>query len=201
MTENVDSWGKGGAFVLGGVLGGLAGYALRANNGLGNAGAYTLGAMTAGGVTGYGEGCDIARANARIDNIIQQNAQDAVLNAIAGVNTNINTNAKEIYQMELQNLFAQQASDQNLNNQFCKVNETVVNTGMATRAAISAFKDQYTQDRITDLAAENAALKSQLSIAPLYATVNGINNTLNSVIGCSGVKVCPCPNLSGTVSF
>ena len=42
MTETNDGWGKGGAFVLGGVLGGLAGYALRANNGFGNAGAVTF---------------------------------------------------------------------------------------------------------------------------------------------------------------
>lgn len=203
MTETNDGWGKGGAFVLGGVLGGLAGYALRANNGFGNAGAYTLGAMTAGGVTGYGEGCDIARANARIDNIIQQNAQNEVINAIASVNANINTSAKDVLNFELQNLFAQQASDQNLNNQFCKVNESIVHDGMATRATINAFKDQYTQDRIADLSAENAQLKTQLSIAPLYATVNGISNTLNSVLCCPSVRCC-CNNttpVSGAVTF
>lgn len=202
MTETNDGWGKGGAFVLGGVLGGLAGYALRANNGFGNAGAYTLGAMAAGGVTGYGEGCDIARANARIDNIIQHNAQNEVINAIASVNANINTSAKDVLNFELQNLFAQQASDQNLNNQFCKVNESIVNDGMATRATINAFKDQYTQDRIADLSAENAQLKTQLSIAPLYATVNGISTTLNSVLCNPSVRCC-CNNtpVSGTVSF
>lgn len=190
MTESNDGWGKGGAFVLGGVLGGLAGYALRANNGFGNVPAYTAGAIAAGGVTGYGEGCDIARANARIDNIIQQNAQNEVINAIASVNANINTSAKDVLNFELQNLFAQQASDQNLNNQFCKVNENIVSEGIATRATINAFKDQYTQDRIADLSAENAQLKSQLAMTPLYATVNGIQNTLNSVVGCTGVRTC-----------
>ena len=190
MTETNDGWGKGGAFVLGGVLGGLAGYALRAHNGVGAPGAYTAGVMAAGGVTGYGEGCDIARANARIDNIIQQNAQNEVINAIAGVNANVNSTAKDVLNFELQNLFAQQASDQNLNNQFCKVNEGIVQDGITTRATINAFKDQYTQDRIADLAAENAALKSQIAMAPLYASVNGIQNTLNSVIGCTGVRTC-----------
>ena len=201
MTESNDGWGKGGAFVLGGVLGGLAGYALRANNGIGNAGAYTLGAMAAGGVTGYGEGCDIARANARIDNIIAQNAQDAVLGAIAGVNSNVSQNAKELYQLNIQELFAQQQSAQSLNNQFCTVNNTIMNDGIATRAAINAFKDQYTQDRIADLSAENATLKTQLSIAPLYSTVNGIQNTLNSVL-CNPAVRCCCNNaISGTVTF
>jgi len=199
MTESNDGWGKGGAFVLGGVLGGLAGYALRANNGFGNTGAYAAGVMAGGGVTGYGEGCDIARANARIDNIIASQAQNEVINAIASVNTNVNNNAKDIYQMELQNLFAQQASDQSLNNQFCKVNEGIVQSTINTNNAINAFKDQYTQDRISDLAAENASLKSQLAMAPLYATVNGIQNTLNSVIGCTGVRVCSCPSVSGTI--
>ena len=190
---------KAGAFVLGGVLGGLAGYALRANNGFGP---YAAGVMAAGGVTGYGEGCDIARANARIDNIIQQNAQNEVINAIASVNANINTSAKDVLNFELQNLFAQQASDQNLNNQFCKVNETIVNDGIATRATINQFKDLYTQDRIADLSAENAQLKTQLSIAPLYASVNGISNTLNSVLCNPSVRCC-CNNtpISGTVAF
>lgn len=196
MTETNDGWGKGGAFVLGGVLGGLAGYALRANNGFGP---YAAGVMTAGGVTGYGEGCDIARANARIDNIIQQNAQNEVINAIASVNANINTSAKDVLNFELQNLFAQQASDQNLNNQFCKVNEGIVQSTINTNAAINAFKDQYTQDRISDLSAENASLKSQLAMAPLYATVNGIQNTLNSVIGCAGVRTCNCVCPSGVI--
>ena len=186
-----------GAFVLGGVLGGLAGYALRANNGIGP---YAAGVMAAGGVTGYGEGCDIARANARIDNIIAQNAQDAVLGAIAGVNSNINSNAKELYQLNIQELFAQQQSAQALNDQFCSVNAAIMNDGIATRATINQFKDQYTQDRIADLAAENAALKSQLSIMPIAAQVGNIQNTLNSVIGCTGVKVCGCCP-SGTVTF
>lgn len=198
MTETNDGWGKGGAFVLGGVLGGLAGYALRANNGFN-----TVPAMVAaGGVTGYGEGCDIARANARIDNIIQQNAQNEVINAIASVNANVNSNAKEVLQFELQNLFAQQASDQNLNNQFCKINENIVADGITTRTAINQFKDLYTQDRIADLSAENAQLKTQLSIAPLYATVNGISNTLNSVMCNPSVRCC-CNNtpISGSVTF
>jgi len=42
-------------------------------------------------------------------------------------------------------------------------------------------------------------LKNQAATAPLYGMIGGIQNTLNSVIGCSGVKVCPCP--SGTITF
>ena len=199
MTESNDGWGRGGAFVLGGVLGGLAGYALRSN---GFGGYPYAAAMAAGGVTGYGEGCDIARANARIDNIIAQNAQDAVLGAIAGVNSNINSNAKELYQLNIQELFAQQQSAQNLNDQFCSVNNAIMNDGIATRATINAFKDQYTQDRISDLAAENAALKSQLVFAPIAAQVNNIQSTLNSVLCNPSVRCC-CNStpVSGTVSF
>lgn len=44
-------------------------------------------------------------------------------------------------------------------------------------------------------------LKTQATTAPLYGMLGSISNTLNSVIGCSGVRVCPCPNLSGTVTF
>lgn len=191
MTDySNDGWGKGGAFVLGGVLGGLAGYALRANNGFAGM-PYAAGLATGVGVTGEGIGCDVARANARIDNVIAQNAQDAVLGAIASVNSNINSNAKDIYQLELQNLFAQQASDQSLNNQFCQTREYIVNDGNATRAQIAAFQDRYMSDRIADLQAENATLKSQIAMAPLYATVNGISSQLNSVIGCAGVRTCP----------
>lgn len=188
MTETSDGWGKGGAFVLGGVLGGLAGYALRANNGFGSM-PYAA-AIAAGGVTGYGEGCDIARANARIDNIISQNAQNEVINAIAGVNANVSQNAKDLYTLNIQELFAQQQATQSLNDQFCQTREYIVNDGNATRASIAAFQDRYMSDRIADLQAENASLKSQIAMAPLYATVNGIQNTLNSVIGCAGVRTC-----------
>lgn len=198
MTDSNSGWGSGGSFVLGGVLGGLAGYALSANRMPYGPAA----AMAVGGVTGYGEGCDIARANARIDNIISQNAQNEVINAIAGVNANVTTSAKEIYQTEIQNLLAQQQTAQSLNDQFCAVNKNIVDDGIATRATINQFKDLYTQDRIADLSAENAQLKTQLSIAPLYATVNGISNQLNSVMCNPSVRCC-CSNtpVSGTVSF
>jgi hypothetical protein len=186
MTESNDGWGKGGAFVLGGVLGGLAGYALRANNGFG-AVPYT---MAAGGVTGYGEGCDIARVNARVDNIISQAAQNEVINAIASVNANVSQSAKDIYQTEIQNLLAEQQTTQNINDQFCKTREYINADGQATRASIAAFQDRYMSDRIADLTAENASLKSQLAMTPLYASVNSIQNTLNSVIGCTGVRTC-----------
>ena len=106
MTDTNSGWGSGGSFVLGGVLGGLAGYALSNNRMPYGPAAFAA----AGGVTGYGEGCDIARANARIDNIISQNAQNEVINAIAGVNANVSQSAKDIYQTEIQNLLAEQAS-------------------------------------------------------------------------------------------
>jgi len=196
MTDTNDGWGRGGAFVLGGVLGGLAGYALRSN---GFGGMPYAAATLAGGVTGYGEGCDIARANARIDNVISQNAQNEVINAIAGVNANVSQNAKDLYTLNIQELFAQQQATQSLNDQFCSTREYILNDGNATRAQIGAFKDQYMSDRISDLAAENAALKSQLAMAPLYATVNGISSQLNSVIGCAGVRTCPCSCPSGVI--
>lgn len=46
-------------------------------------------------------------------------------------------------------------------------------------------------------------LKNQAATAPLYGMIGGIQNTLNSVIGCSGVKVCPCSStpVSGAISF
>ena len=187
MTDSNNGWGT----LLGG---GIVGYLLGSGG--------TLFGNNYPGYTGAGVQCDVARANARIDNVIAQNAQDAVLGAIAGVNSNVTGNAKDIYQLELQNLFAQQASDQSLNNQFCQVREYIMNDGIATRATINSFKDQYTQDRIADLSAENASLKTQLSIAPLYATVNGISNQLNSVMCNPSVRCC-CSNtpVSGTVSF
>lgn len=192
MTET-NGWGSGGSFVLGGVLGGLAGYALSNNNKMPYA------AALAGGVTGYGEGCDIARANARIDNIISQNAQNEVINAIAGVNANVSQSAKDIYQTEIQNLLAEQASQQSLSDQFCKTREYITADGVATRASISALKDQIAADKIAQLRDEVMTLKNQAATAPLYGMIGGLQNTLNSVIGCSGVRVCPCP--SGTITF
>lgn len=199
MTESNDGWGRGGAFVLGGVLGGLAGYALRSN---GFGGMPYAATVAAGGVTGYGEGCDIARVNARVDNIISQNAQNEVINAIAGVNANVSQSAKDIYQTEIQNLLAQQQVAQSLNDQFCSVNKNIVDDGNATRATINQFKDLYTQDRIADLSAENAALRSQINILPVAAQVSNIQNTLNSILCNPSVRCC-CSStpVSGTVSF
>ena len=187
MTDSNSGWGSGGSFVLGGVLGGLAGYALSANRMPYGPAA----AMAVGGVTGYGEGCDIARVNARVDNIISQNAQNEVINAIAGVNANVSQSAKDIYQTEIQNLLAEQASQQSLSDQFCKTREYITADGVATRASISALKDQIAADKIAQLRDEVMVLKNQAANAPLYAMVGGIQNSLNSVIGCSGVRTCP----------
>jgi len=189
MTDSNSGWGT----LLGG---GIVGYLLGSGGTL-----FGNNYAAAAGVTGYGEGCDIARVNARVDNIIAQNAQNEVINAIAGVNANVSQSAKDIYQTEIQNLLAQQQSDQSLNNQFCNVNNNIVNDGIATRGAINDLREQIAADKIAQLRDEVMTLKNQAATAPLYGMIGGLQNTLNSVIGCSGVKVCPCSVPSGTITF
>lgn len=193
MTDSNTGWGSGGSFVLGGVLGGLAGYALSNNNK-----SFINGYA---GYTGAGAQCDIVANGAKLDAIMANDNHNQILNAVAGVNANVSQSAKDIYQTEIQNLLAEQASQQSLSDQFCKTRQYITADGVATRASINALKDQIAADKIAQLRDEVMTLKNQAATAPLYGMIGGIQNTLNSVIGCSGVKICPCSVPSGTITF
>ena len=182
MTDSNSGWGSGGSFVLGGVLGWLAGYAL-SNNNKSFMNAYP-------GYTGAGINCDVASNGAKLDAIMANDNHNEILNAVAGVNANVSQSAKDIYQTEIQNLLAEQASQQSLSDQFCKTREYITADGVATRTAIDALKDQIAADKIAQLRDEVMTLKNQAATAPLYAMIGGIQNSLNSVIGCSGVRTC-----------
>lgn len=56
------------------------------------------------------------------------------------------------------------------------------------------YKDQIAADKIAQLRDEVMTLKNQAATAPLYGMIGGIQHTLNSVIGCAGVRVCNCNN-------
>jgi len=186
MTDSNSGWGT----LLGG---GIVGYLLGSGG--------TLFGNNYPGYTGAGVQCDIAANGAKLDAIMANDNHNEILNAIAGLNANVSQNAKDIYQTEIQNLLAEQQTAQALNDQFCATNKAISDDGIATRAAIGALKDQIAADKIAQLRDEVMTLKNQAATAPLYGMIGGIQNTLNSVIGCSGVKVCPCTPVSGTVSF
>ena len=185
MTETNSGWGA----LLGG---GIVGYLLGSNGNL-------FGNNNFPGYTGAGAQCDIVANGAKLDAIMANDNHNEILNAVAGVNANVSQSAKDIYQTEIQNLLAEQASQQSLSDQFCKTRQYITADGVATRATVNALKDQIAADKIAQLRDEVMTLKNQAATAPLYGMIGGIQNTLNSVIGCSGVKVCPCP--SGTITF
>lgn len=189
MTEN-SGWGT----LLGG---GIVGYMLGANGG------NLFGGANYPGYTGAGINCDVVANGAKLDAIMANDNHNEILNAVAGVNANVSQSAKDIYQTEIQNLLASQQTQQNLYNEFCKTREYITNDGVATRAAVDQLKDQISADKIAQLRDEVMTLKNQAATAPLYGMIGGIQNTLNSVIGCAGVRVCPCNNtpVSGTLNF
>ena len=187
MTETNSGWGA----LLGG---GIVGYLLGSNGNLFGNNSYP-------GYTGAGINCDVVANGAKLDAIMANDNHNEILNAVAGVNANVSQSAKDIYQTEIQNLLAEQASQQSLSDQFCKTREYITADGVATRASINALKDQIAADKIAQLRDEVMTLKNQAATAPLYGMIGGIQNTLNSVIGCSGVRVCQCTVPSGTVTF
>lgn len=190
MTEN-SGWGT----LLGG---GIVGYMLGANGGnlFGNNNYFP-------GYTGAGINCDVVANGAKLDAIMANDNHNEILNAVAGVNANVSQSAKDIYQTEIQNLLAAQQTQQNLFNEFCKTREYITNDGVATRAAVDQLKDQIAADKIAQLRDEVMTLKNQAATAPLYGMIGGIQHTLNSVIGCAGVRVCNCNNtpVSGAITF
>ena len=189
MTDSNSGWG---ALLGGGIVGYLLG-----------SGGNFFGNNNFPGYTGAGINCDVVANGAKLDAIMANDNHNEILNAVAGVNANVSQSAKDIYQTEIQNLLAEQASQQSLSDQFCKTREYITADGVATRATVNALKDQIAADKIAQLRDEVMTLKNQAVTAPLYGMIGGIQNTLNSVIGCSGVRVCPCDNtpVSGTVSF
>ena len=187
MTDSNNGWG---ALLGGGIVGYLLG-----------SGGNFFGNNNFPGYTGAGAQCDVVANGAKLDAIMANDNHNEILNAVAGVNANVSQSAKDIYQTEIQNLLAEQASQQSLSDQFCKTREYITADGVATRASINALKDQIAADKIAQLRDEVMTLKNQAATAPLYGMIGGIQNTLNSVIGCSGVRVCQCTVPSGTVTF
>lgn len=176
MTDSNSGWG---ALLGGGIVGYLLG-----------SGGNFFGNNNFPGYTGAGINCDVVANGAKLDAIMANDNHNEILNAVAGVNANVSQSAKDIYQTEIQNLLAEQASQQSLSDQFCKTREYITADGVATRTAIDALKDQIAADKIAQLRDEVMTLKNQAATAPLYGMIGGIQNTLNSVIGCSGVRTC-----------
>ena len=189
---NYGGYGNGW---LGVIAGGLGGYFLgQATNGNVFGRGNWVGAPTAGVVYSDGgcnnENCTISAINAKVTDLANNNGKQEVLDAIAGVQSTANQINRDNYALNIQNLFSLQNQFRNVDQQFCSTNNLIMADGASTRTAIENFEKRYLEDRFTDIAAENAALKSQISIAPLTCAVSKIQDDLNSILTKCSVRAC-----------